>query len=188
MLLKAIQGYNSALGPNHHYTLDARNNLANIQAQLGRKSEAEQTYLQVLPSKETNLGANDRKTLETVNNLGTFYAAQDDFMKAEEMYLRALDGFKTSLGPTHSITLSVYVNIGSLYVSQGRIHDAVKNHLLALDGYEEVLQRLQMPEQGPGSTGAIAGPSTVGGDVLYYSIPAQAARPSLRSFQALQQP
>ncbi|KAK5550314.1 hypothetical protein LTR46_011682 [Exophiala xenobiotica] len=44
MYLRALQGYEGALGPNHTSTLDTVNNLGNLYKNQGKLDESEQMY------------------------------------------------------------------------------------------------------------------------------------------------
>jgi tetratricopeptide (TPR) repeat protein len=139
MYLRALQGYEEALGPDHTSTLNTVNNLGLLYADQGKLAEAEKMYLRALRGKEEALGPDHTSTLDTVNNLGLLYADQGKLAEAEKMYLRALQGCEEALGPDHTSTLDTVNNLGNLYANQGKLAEAEKMYLRALQGYEEAL-------------------------------------------------
>ncbi|KXJ85413.1 Tetratricopeptide repeat-domain-containing protein, partial [Microdochium bolleyi] len=48
MYLRALRGYEKALGPDHTSTLDTVNNLGNLYSHQGKLDEAEKMYLRAL--------------------------------------------------------------------------------------------------------------------------------------------
>jgi hypothetical protein len=73
--LRALAGYEKALGPEHISTLDTVNNLRILYASQGNRAIAEQMFLRVLTEYKKALGSEHISTLETVNNLRNLYAA-----------------------------------------------------------------------------------------------------------------
>ncbi|KAH7009072.1 P-loop containing nucleoside triphosphate hydrolase protein [Microdochium trichocladiopsis] len=139
MYLRALDGYEKALGPDHTSTLDTVNNLGILYLRQGKLSEAEKMYLRALDGYEKALGPDHTSTLDTVNNLGILYWRQGKLGEAEKMYLRALDGKEKALGPEHTSTLHTVNNLGNLYSDQGKLDEAEKMYLRALDGKEKAL-------------------------------------------------
>jgi tetratricopeptide (TPR) repeat protein len=139
LYLRALGGYEEALGAKHTSTLDTVNNLGNLYYNLGKMKEAEEMYLRALRGREEALGAKHTSTLSTVNNLGNLYWKQGKMKEAEEMYLRALRGREEALGAKHTSTLDTVNNLGALYWKQGKMKEAEEMYLRALGGYEEAL-------------------------------------------------
>ncbi|KAH7016508.1 uncharacterized protein B0I36DRAFT_254347 [Microdochium trichocladiopsis] len=139
MYLRALDGKEKALGPDHTSTLDTVNNLGNLYKNRGKLDEAEKMYLRALDGKEKALGPDHISTLDTVNNLGVLYKNRGKLGEAEKMYLRALDGCEKALGPDHISTLHTVNNLGNLYKNRGKLDEAEKMYLRALDGYEKAL-------------------------------------------------
>ena len=94
MYVRALQGYEKALGPKHTSTLHTVNNLGLLYAKQGKLAEAEQMYVRALQGKEEALGPKHTSTLVTVNSLGLLYADQGKLAEAEQMYVRALQGYE----------------------------------------------------------------------------------------------
>jgi hypothetical protein len=70
MYIRALIGYERALGPNHISTLNTVNNLGNLYSDQGKLGEAERMYIRALAGTEKALGPNHISTLTTVHNLG----------------------------------------------------------------------------------------------------------------------
>ncbi|OAP54709.1 hypothetical protein AYL99_11157 [Fonsecaea erecta] len=139
MYLRALQGYEGALGPDHTSTLLTVNNFGNLYMDQGKLAEAEKMYLRALQGCEEALGPDHTSTLLTVHNLGNLYMDQGKLAEAEKMYLRALQGCEEALGPDHTSTLLTVNNLGNLYMDQGKLAEAEKMCLRALQGKEEAL-------------------------------------------------
>ena len=63
MYIRALQGKEEALGPDHTSTLDTVNNLGNLYADQGKLAEAEKMYIRALQGKEEALGPDHTSTL-----------------------------------------------------------------------------------------------------------------------------
>jgi tetratricopeptide (TPR) repeat protein len=145
MCLRALAGYEKALGRDHTSTLDTVNNLGNLYGAQGKLGEAEEMYLRALAGYEKALGRDHTSTLDTVNNLGILYGDQGKLGEAEEMCLRALAGYEKALGRDHTSTLDTVNNLGNLYGDQGKLGEAEEMCLRALAGYERASQSKTIP-------------------------------------------
>ncbi|KAK6611224.1 NB-ARC and TPR domain protein [Botrytis cinerea] len=139
MYLRALEGCEKALGPDHTSTLDTVNNLGNLYSNQSKIAEAEVMYNRALEGYEKTLGPDHTSTLDTVNNLGNLYSNQGKIAEAEVMYRRALEGYEKTLGPDHTSTLDIVNNIGNLYSDQGKLAEAEVMYLRALEGKEKAL-------------------------------------------------
>ncbi|KAH8586629.1 hypothetical protein B0O99DRAFT_665671 [Bisporella sp. PMI_857] len=139
MYLRALEGKEKALGPDHTSTLDTVHNLGTLYSDQGKPAEAEAMYLRALEGCEKALGPDHTSTLDTVHNLGTLYSGQGKPAEAEAMYLRALEGKEKALGPDHTSTLDTVHNLGTLYSDQGKPAEAEAMYLRALEGCEKAL-------------------------------------------------
>jgi tetratricopeptide (TPR) repeat protein len=137
MYLRALRGYEKALGAEHTSALNTVNNLGNLYKNQGKMAEAEEMYMRALRGKEKAWGAEHTSTLNTVNNLGNLYADQDKMAEAEEMYMRALRGKEKAWGAEHTSTLDTVNNLGLLYANQGKMAEAEEMYMRALRGYEK---------------------------------------------------
>ena len=139
MYLRALTGYEKALGPDHTSTLDAVHGLGTLYTDQGKLALAEELYLRALTGYEKALGPDHTSTLSAVHGLGTLYSDQGKLALAEEFYLRALTGYEKALGLDHTSTLSALHGLGSLYTDQGKLALAEELYLRALTGYEKAL-------------------------------------------------
>jgi tetratricopeptide (TPR) repeat protein len=83
--VRALAGFEKALGPDHTMTLQAVNNLGVLYRDQGKLAEAEQMYQRALIGKEKALGLDHISTLETVHNLGILYWNQGKLAETEQM-------------------------------------------------------------------------------------------------------
>ena len=166
MYIRALQGYEKALGPKHISTLQTVNNLGLLYADQGKLAEAEKMYIRALQGRKKALGPKHTSTLQTINNLGLLYANQGKLVEAEEMYTRALQGYEHALGPellpSYLPALSTMFAFGDLFSRTGRKDLAKVMYSRALAGYttvqgpsskwcrrlEDLLQALQVASPG----------------------------------------
>ncbi|RMZ81359.1 hypothetical protein DV738_g2165, partial [Chaetothyriales sp. CBS 135597] len=139
MYIRALQGKEEALGPDHTSTLDTVNNLGSLYTSQGKLAEAEKMYIRALQGKEKALGPDHTSTLDTVNNLGNLYSDQGKLAESEKMYIRALQGKEKALGSDHISTLDTVNNLGLLYSDQGKLAESEKMYIRALQGKEKAL-------------------------------------------------
>mgnify|MGYP000960921872 CR=1 FL=1 len=114
------------LGPDHPYTLTARNNLAGAYKSAGRFGEAIELYERVLADRVRVLGPDHLDTLTARNNLAGAYKSVGRFGEAIELYERVLAERERVLGADHLDTLTVRNNLAVAYDSVGRFGEAVE--------------------------------------------------------------
>jgi len=139
MYLRALEGCEKALGPDHTLTLGTINSLGTLYTKQGKLAEAETMYFRALEGCEKVFGSDHTSTLATINNLGTLYTFQGKPAESEAMYLRALEGCEKVLGPDHTSTLATVNNLGNHYRDQGQLAEAEAMYFRALEGYEKAL-------------------------------------------------
>ena len=139
MYVRALAGYEKALGPKHTSTLNTVNNLGRLYRDQGKLREAEDMLMRALTGFEKALGPEHFSTLLTLNNLGISYADQGKFTEAKDMFVRALAGHEKALGPEHTSTLRIVNNLGLIYSNQGEWREAEDIFVRALAGYEKDL-------------------------------------------------
>ncbi|KAM3067029.1 hypothetical protein ACMFMG_011810 [Clarireedia jacksonii] len=139
MYIRALEGSEKALGPDHTSTLSTVNNLGILYREQGKLVEAEAMFIRALEGCEKALGPNHTSTLDIVNNLGVLYKGQGKLIEAEAICIRVLEGSEKTLGPDHISTLPIVSNLGDLYREQGKLAEAEAMYLRALDGYENAL-------------------------------------------------
>ena len=127
------------LGPDHPYTLTARNNLAGAYKSAGRFGEAIELYEQVLAERERVLGPDHPDTLTVRNNLAGAYKSAGRFGEAIELFERVLAEYECVLGADHLDTLNIRNNLAVAYLSVGRFGEAIELYEQVLAEYERVL-------------------------------------------------
>ena len=99
------------LGPDHPYTLTARNNLAGAYKSAGRFGEAIELYEQVLAERERVLGPDHPDTLNTRNNLAGAYESAGRLAEAIDAWEELLLDCQRVLGREHPLTKRVEKNL-----------------------------------------------------------------------------
>ena len=118
MYIRALQGYEEALGPKHTFTLNTVNNLGILYSDQGKLEEAEKMYIRALQGKEEALGPKHTSTLNTINNLGLLYSDQGKLDEAEKMYIRALSGYTVVRGASSNICIDLSRHLSALNVTK----------------------------------------------------------------------
>ncbi|KAF2678494.1 FabD/lysophospholipase-like protein [Lentithecium fluviatile CBS 122367] len=143
MYMRALQGKEEALGPNHTSTLDTVNNLGLLYTNQGKLGEAEKMYMRSLQGYEEALGPDHTSTLDTVNNLGILYVNQSKLAEAEKMYIRALQGYEKALGmenvDRYIPALNTMWGFGNLFQAQKELVQAKQMFQRALTGFQVVI-------------------------------------------------
>ena len=73
MYIRALQGKEEALGPDHTLILDTVHNIGELYSEQGKLAEAEAMFARALQGYEVALGPNHTSTLYTVCCLGNLY-------------------------------------------------------------------------------------------------------------------
>jgi len=136
---RALDIYETALGPDHPDTATSLNNLATLYYSQGRYGEAEPLLQRTLDIRETALGPDHPDTANSLNNLAGLYDSQGRYGKAEPLLQRTLDIRETALGPDHPDTADSLNNLALLYQYQGRYGEAEPLYQRALDIYQTAL-------------------------------------------------
>jgi tetratricopeptide (TPR) repeat protein len=100
MYIRALEGCEKALGPDHTSTLGTVHNLGSLYSDQGKLAKAETMYIRALQGCEKALGSDHTSTLGTVHSLGILYSNQGKLAEAEAMYNRALSGYTAVQGPS----------------------------------------------------------------------------------------
>jgi serine/threonine-protein kinase len=112
------------LGPAAPETLQARNDLAEIDRDQSRFDEAEKAHREVLAAREASLPPDDPKIAESLNNLALVLHSANRSKEAEPLYRRALDIRRRVLGERHPETTVTMSNIGQALRAEGRLDEA----------------------------------------------------------------
>ena len=104
MYIRALQGYEEALGPKHTSTLDTVTNLGNLYADQGKLVEAEAMYIRALQGYVEVVGPERLSSylpaLITMFNFGNLLSRTSRKNMAKNMYTRALSGYRIVQGPS----------------------------------------------------------------------------------------
>ena len=127
------------LGPDHHDTLTAQNNLAVAYQEAGRSAEAVPLFERTLSGMERLLGPDHPDTVTTRNNLAV--ACRDAGRPAETVLVvaRALAALERLLGPDHPDTVTTRNNLAVAYQEAGRAAEAIPLFERTLAALEQLL-------------------------------------------------
>ena len=123
----------AALGADALETLQARNDLAEIDRSQSRFDAAEKELRAVLAARERLLPADDPKIAESLNNLGLVLRERNRYKEAEPLLRRALEIRRRTLGDRHVDTTVTMTNLGQVLDSEGRLDEAETVLRQALD-------------------------------------------------------
>ncbi|PQE18241.1 Tetratricopeptide-like helical domain protein [Rutstroemia sp. NJR-2017a BBW] len=121
MYLRALEGCEKALGPDHISTLDTVNNLGILYSDQGKLAEAETMYLRALEGYENALGlelaSSYLPALNTMFAFGDLFSQTDRKDMARAMYNRALSGYTTVQGPSSKQSRQIEDRLQALQVA-----------------------------------------------------------------------
>jgi CHAT domain-containing protein/Tfp pilus assembly protein PilF len=126
-------------GANHINYAVALNNLANVNAQLGKYADAEGLLLRSLAIAEKTLGASHPAVGQTLHNLGNVYQEQGKYADAERLYLRARAIREKALGRDHPDVAQTLNGLANVYEDEGKYAEAEALHQRALTIRERAL-------------------------------------------------
>jgi tetratricopeptide (TPR) repeat protein len=106
--------------PDHDNVEVMMQNLAVIYMNLGRYSEAEPIFKQILTTDEKLTGPNDPEVARSLDNLANLYSAQGRHDEAEPLYRRALTIREKVFGPDHPATAQSRRNLGLMNEPRGQ--------------------------------------------------------------------
>ena len=123
----------TALGPDAIETLQARNDLAEIDRQQSRFDVAEKAHRAVLAAREARLPPGDPKIAESLNNIGLLLHQRNRDKEAEPLLRRALDIRRRALGDRDLETTVTMSNLGQTLKTEGRLDEAEAIYRETLD-------------------------------------------------------
>jgi tetratricopeptide (TPR) repeat protein len=127
--MRALQGYEEALGPNYTSTLDTVNNLGLLYADQGKLGEAEKMYMRAVQGYKEALESETlsryRPALNNWWSLAALFAIQNETAKARTMYIKALSGFQEILGPSSNECQQLERSLLSLDEPEGKMIDPI---------------------------------------------------------------
>ena len=127
------------LGPEHHATLTAMNNVATFYLSSGRFSKAEYIFKQALTIFKKSSGHKYEDIANLMNGLALSYQLQKRYGEAELLYKKALREIEEILGKDHSLSANVMDNLAELYYAQGQYKRAEDFLLRTLQFREKIL-------------------------------------------------
>ena len=127
------------LGPEHHDTATALNNVASLYCHMGNYGKAEPLYERSLKILEKVLGPDHPNTADPLNNLASLYQNMGYYKIAEPLYERSLKIYEKALGPEHPGTAGSLNNLAELCDSMGDYGKAEPLHERSLKILEKIL-------------------------------------------------
>lgn len=112
-------------GPDSDETLRGLINVGTDYYDLGRYTEATNTFTEVLGSQKRRHGEKHPVTLSSMNNLAVLLRKSGDNEGAERMHLSTLALRREVLGERHPDTLNSLNNLGELYLVDGQLEQAL---------------------------------------------------------------
>jgi len=143
--LAALTVAQTGLARDHHLpsehpsVLNLRQRQASGQRFLGRYTQAEAEYRQVLDAQRRVLGPDHRDTLAIRHHLAVVLADQGKTAEAETEYRQILDARLRVQGPDHPETLTTRSHIASVLARQGKNAEAETEYRQVLDAQRRAL-------------------------------------------------
>jgi tetratricopeptide (TPR) repeat protein len=106
-------------GDSHPDTLDIMEGLGITYHGLGRFTEAEKVWREILRRRKELFGETHQSTLRVTRNLASVHNSQGRHSEAEELLSMVLSALKKALGDTHPDTLSSHAALAATYYAQG---------------------------------------------------------------------
>ena len=139
MFEKARAIRQTALGPDHPYTLDTGTELADAYRLAGRTAQAVELNEATLRVLEAKFGADDPNTHMSRNNLGIAYLTAGRAPEAITLLEANLKAREAIFGPDHPNTLTSRSNLANAYQAVGRSTQAITLLEATLKAWEATL-------------------------------------------------
>jgi serine/threonine protein kinase len=136
---RAVELYQTRLGPDHPSTLTSRDNLASAYLAAGRTAEAIALYEANLKLYESKLGPDHPSTLASRSNLANTYQDAGRSADALTLHEATLKLSESKLGPDHPSTLTSRNGLAVAYLAAGRTAEALTIFEATLKLYESKL-------------------------------------------------
>jgi non-specific serine/threonine protein kinase/serine/threonine-protein kinase len=127
-----------ALGANDPVTLEALGDIASIDSDQGKLTEATQLKEKVAAGLTRALGAENRRTAIAMQSLGVAYFYQGDYKKAEPLLKKVLAYQMRTVGLDNIETLDTSDSLETLYISDHRYPEAEQLAIPSLAAYKRV--------------------------------------------------
>jgi tetratricopeptide (TPR) repeat protein len=150
LFLRALEGRETSLGPDHLSTLKTISNLASLFRDRSQLDDAEDLCRRALDGYELKLGADHPHTLNSIHSLAKVLGKRGKMKEAETQYRRALAGRERRLGSHHQATITTVHELATLLMKLGPEQRQEADELLTramlakviLDGRRSVLTTL----------------------------------------------
>jgi tetratricopeptide (TPR) repeat protein len=126
VLAAALEDCESALGPEHPQSQQARDELAAAYTASGQHDESIRMLRRALSDRERKAGTRDPGTIATRRMLAEAYLAADRVKDAMSQYKKALSDIERSQGADHPDTIRMRSALGAAYHQAGRMALAVQ--------------------------------------------------------------
>lgn len=136
---EAVRRFTELYGPDHHDTLQVRENAANTTSALGQHAEARQVLTEVYRTRRAKGGLTSRATLITLNNLVIAVGLCGEPKLALRLALGAYKMWHRAAGPDAPETQDCVENIANNFLRLGRIDEAVGTYSYIADRRRIVL-------------------------------------------------
>ena len=114
------------LGPDHSRVAYIRQNIADLQMQLGMPAKAQVQYLEVLRIWKLSLGEDHPNLAYAYEQLAVLARDRGDFADAEGKIADALRLRESSLGPDHALVLQALSVQATVYIAEGSEESLLK--------------------------------------------------------------
>ncbi|WP_310910371.1 tetratricopeptide repeat protein [Lipingzhangella rawalii] len=131
-LEQTLQEYVTTLGPQHHRSIAARNNLAAKYAQVGRRTEAISQFERALEDSVSALGEDDPQTDVIRENLAGTLDDARRYEEATHHWLELLRQREQRFGPRDVSTVQARAGLATAYRRTGQLDSAVTHFERAL--------------------------------------------------------
>ena len=139
--LSALKGFESLLGPNYSFTLDATRMYALTLLDNGKLDLAEKMVHRAFSGHEKLHGSGHPNTLGDILFLSRIQKAQGELELAEEIGLQALKGYERLVGDKHMDTIYCKENLANVYWKQKRHQEAISLLTDVLKWYENAFRK-----------------------------------------------
>jgi len=114
------------IGPTHAYTLNTRNNLAELLDDEGKYVQAEAECRQIVGLEATLHGPEHRLTLNSRANLAVALLGQKKVDEAQPQIAEIMRLMEEKLGPNYPDTVNFTVKFATGLAQQGRMEEAIR--------------------------------------------------------------
>ncbi len=140
-LQEALEMTLETLGPDHSRVAYIRQNIADLQMQLGQPEKSHENYLEVLRIWKASLGPEHPNLAYAYEQLAILAKQRRDFETAEENIALALKLREDNLGPDHALVLQALSVVANIHIEHGT-KESLQKASVALERALEIQERL----------------------------------------------